>query len=490
MVTGKPQHGRRRAVGTGLLAALACALWLGPSRAAAGPDDPAAVLARAKAALGVSEVGSSVIHYRAVTTTEQAYQSDRSYPPFFSAMANEEAWFDPATGVERTTGQTTFPGTSSPPGVVSTDGSRSFAMTKDAPRALPISQLATRYLNPWAVIVDWSTAGDVRSAGRERYRDYVRQVLVRATPEGEQRLFLDPKTGIPVKLEMMAKHYLWGQRKLEYLYSNWIRAGNIVVAGSSFGLADGQIERSRTLGHVELVTAPPVPLVLPALPARSPDELPGFLQPQDLTVVPVGPSTYLLSNAGYTEAVTRIGDQVFVFDATQGEQRARKDAAAIARLFPGLNKVTVVVTDLAWPHIAGVRFWVALGATIITHDAGRAFLRSVLERKWTLAPDLLEQRRATVHPTLIGVTAVTRLGAGQLTLHPIDGAGSEGALMAYVTADRFLWASDYLQTLAEPSVYASDVVAAARRDGLHPERSAAQHLPLTPWAQVEALVGK
>jgi hypothetical protein len=37
---------------------------------------------------------------------------------------------------------------------------------------------------------------------------------------------------------------------------------------------------------------------------------------------------------------------VFVFDATQSQQRARKDADAIARLFPEPHKVTVVVTDL------------------------------------------------------------------------------------------------------------------------------------------------
>jgi len=41
--------------------------------------------------------------------------------------------------------------------------------------------------------------------------------------------------------------------------------------------------------------------------------------------------------------------------------------------------------------------------------------------------------------------------------------------------------------LAEPSAYADDVATAVRRDGLRPERTAAQHLPLTPWAQVEAI---
>jgi hypothetical protein len=481
---GPPSRGARAA-----LAALA-ALALHPGRADAAPDDAAALLSRAKDALGFAAAGTQVIHVRAVIAIEQAYQSDRSYPPFFSAMGTEETWFATASGVERTSRAVTYPGSTSPPEIALTDARRAFAVGKDGPRIASAERLDERYLNPWAVIADWAAAGDARIAGRTTYRDYPRVVLVRTTPAGEQRLFLDPKTGFPVKLERTARHYLWGQRSVEHVYSNWLRAHGLAVAGSSFLLADGHPEVSRTVGDVELVAPAAAPsLAIPAAPDRSPDDLPRFLQPLDVTTTAVGPHTYLLSNPGYTIAVAQIGDEVFVFDATQGEERARKDAAAIAALFPGAHKTTVVVTDLAWPHIAGIRYWAASGATIVTHDAGRAFLQRVLDRRWTLAPDVLEQRRATVVPHLVGVTALTRLAGGAVTLHPIDGIGSEGALMAYVPGDRFLWASDYLQTLAEPSLYAEEVVAAVRRDRLAPDRVAAQHLPLTPWSKVIAIRG-
>jgi hypothetical protein len=186
--------------------------------------------------------------------------------------------------------------------------------------------------------------------------------------------------------------------------------------------------------------------------------------------------------------VTKVGDEVILFDATQGEERGRKDAEAIAKLFPGTHKMTVVVTDLAWPHIAGVRYWVASGATIVAHKAAREFLQSVVDRRWTRSPDLLERRRKTARLKLVGVDGPHRLAGSAVTLHPIDGIGSEVALMANVAADRFLWASDYIQTVDEPTAYAAEVLAAVRREGLKPERTAAQHLPLTPWTQVEALL--
>ncbi|HKF55197.1 MAG TPA: hypothetical protein VKJ45_07125, partial [Blastocatellia bacterium] len=76
----------------------------------AGQQEPAAVLARAKTVLGFDRVTKPIMHYHAVAAAEQNYQSDRTYPPFFSAMLIKEAWFDSRSGVERISAQTTFPG--------------------------------------------------------------------------------------------------------------------------------------------------------------------------------------------------------------------------------------------------------------------------------------------------------------------------------------------------------------------------------------------
>jgi hypothetical protein len=459
------------------------------SVAVSGEKDAAALLARAKEAMQFGRANQSVVHYHSVSASEQNYQSDRTYPPFFSAMHVEEAWFDPLSAAERVSTQTTFPGSGPTPArVVITDATRAFGLAEEHLNPLPATSLQLRNLNPWAVIADWAAAGDARFSGTENYRDYMRYVLVRTMPSGEQRLFIDPKSGLLVKLDLEEKHYLWGQRHIEYLYTNWTLAGGVMVPGSSFRLADGKTEISRTNGEVEIVTRSTAPsLALPDTPAEAADALPLFLQPIDPQIIQVGPKTYLLSNPGYNEAVTQVGDEVFLFDATQGEERARKDAAAIAKLFPGYKKLTVVVTDLAWPHVAGVRYWVANGATIVAHRAARDFLQSVVDRQWTAAPDLLELRRKTAKLTFIGVDNQYQLAVGAISLHAIDGIGSEVALMAYLAPDHMLWASDYIQTVDSPSSYASEVWHAVGRDELHPERTAAEHLPLTPWTKIEEL---
>lgn len=60
------------------------------------------------------------------------------------------------------------------------------------------------------------------------------------------------------------------------------------------------------------------------------------------------------------------------------------------------------------------------------------------------APDLLEQRRKTARLEFVGVDAGYTLAGGGIGVHPIDGIGSEVALIGYVFADHLLWASDYI----------------------------------------------
>ncbi|HEX6038370.1 hypothetical protein [Longimicrobium sp.] len=479
-----------------LLAGLAAA----PSAAAqeacvplpAGTPAPAQLLATARARLGTDLPADSVLHYRAATATLMDYQSDRTYPPFFSAMDQGEAWYDPASGVERSSGSQVYPGTgpAALPAILSSP-TASFAArdTMIVPATWQHGGVqALRPLNPWAVLREWSAAADVRAAGLCTVRDFPRVALVRQGPWGEQRLFVDPRTGYPVALAQTEPHYLWGQVRVEYVWSNWKPVGRGAFPTTAFRVVDGAVEISRTMGEIELAARAAAPgLTVPAQPDRMPlahwTEV-GAGMPMD--TVRVGRDAFLLASRAYTEGAVLAGDTVYVLDATLGERRAREDAAWLEKLFPSNHPVAVVVTDLAWPHVAGVRWWVANGATIVSHRTSEAFLRRVVDRPWTLAPDLLEQRRASSPLRFMAVEDSASLGGGRLRLYAINGVGSEGALMAWLPEAGFLWAGDYVQTLREPSSYAQEVMAAARRAGIRPERVAAQHLPLTPWAQVEA----
>jgi hypothetical protein len=443
------------------------------------------VLDRAATAIGLSAAAGRVLHIDGYDVANHAFESDRpGSPPYLAAVIAIDSWLDPRTGIERTTSRMTLGGPQRP--VTTVGGESASYVVRDTglvPSPSTHGDLyATRPLDVWTALRDWIAAPDAHTVATCTFRDYPRLVLSRRGAQGEERLFIDPKSGFPAKLDRDEPDYLWGTVHVEYVYSTWQSDGRLRWPASSFRVVDGSTDVTRTYGTTRLVShdsAPPL-----SLPARTePMELApqAFLVPTNPDTVRVGANTFILHNIGFNETVTLVRDTVYVFDATQGETRTRADSAWIGRLFPGKHPITVVVTDIAWPHVAGVRFWVANGATILTHRANRAFLQRVIDRRWTAMPDLFERRRATVTPHLRVVDDSLRLAGGDITLFAIDGVTSEGALAAYLVPDRFLWASDYVQTLAAPTQYLDETSAAVDRMHLSPVRVAAEHLRLSSW---------
>ena len=455
---------------------------------ASQPSDPMVVLRRAAEVMGLPRVGKHVLEVRGSDIVAQDFQSDRSYAPFLSDVAPLDYWYDPATRRERFAigfGMAGFQSTG--PTIVS-DQQSTFVL-RDTLRVpsegAHAAAYETRALNAWAVIGDWLEDGGVQIAGTCVYRDYPRLVLSRKGARGTERLYVDPKSGFPVKLERVEPHYLWGQNLVEYVYSTWQRLGDTAIPGVSFRVVDGLTNVERNITTMRLVSADSAPsFTMPHRDVAMGYAPAGFLNPVPPDTIRIGAQAFLLKNPGYTELVALARDTVFLFDATQGEARSRADSLWIARLFPGRHAVALVVTDLAWPHIAGVRFWVARGATVYGHHAARAFLDSVVARRWWLEPDALERARSSTRFHFVAVSDTTRVGGGHLLLFAIDGVASEIALAGYLADDRFLWGSDYIQDASQPSMYLDEVCRAVRRVSREPVQVAAEHLAVTPWSML------
>jgi hypothetical protein len=452
--------------------------------------DANALLRRAAARTGLPRSRDSVLAVSGYDVRDHAFESDRMYPPSLEEVVKIEEWFDPATGVERTVSHSTLGGYEFD-GQTLGDAHASYVVRDTsliASEETHAGLYQMRPLNVWAMLDDWLASSDARVEGECDYRDYPRIVLSRRGARGTERLFLDPKSGYPTKLDRVEPHYLWGQVHVEFVYSTWQRIGSAHYPGASFRVEDGNTVVSRAYGARRFVARDSAPSMM--LPGRAGDmamATPAFLAQTTPDTIRVSATTFVLRNRGYAETVALMRDTVFVFDATQGEERVRQDSAWIGRLFPGRHPIVVVVTDLAWPHVAGVRAWVARGATIVSHRPARGFLTQVVNRRWTLAPDQLERERGRVALHFRAVDQVLDLAGGDIRVFAIDGAASEVALAAFVAPDRFLWASDFIQDLGSPTQYVDEVVAAVRRVGVSPTRVAAEHTPLGGWERVVSL---
>jgi hypothetical protein len=459
--------------------------------------DAQVVLGRAWRAVGLDDASHAVARWTITDAARQNYQSDRPYPPFFTYETERELWFDPATGVERSTMRMAgLMVPERPPFTVLSTEHAAFMVRDTLVQPFPAlygMSVTARALDAWAVLHDWRGADGLKVVASCVYRDAPRTVLERRGTYGIERLYIDPESGLPVKLDREEPNYLWGQLHVEYQYQTWVYGDGVLRPGAVFRLVDGALETERIERSFAMIPADSAPSL--AAPSADPMKvaLPAFLQPTPPDTAQAGEHVVLLANRGYREGVLMLHDTAYVLDATQGEERARQDSIWIARLFPRRRAVVVVVTDLAWPHIAGVRFWVARGATIVSHANSRPMLERVTERRWTRQPDLLEHVRkqhGRVPLRFVAVHDSLSLAGGALRLYAIDGVASEGALMAWVPEDGVLWAGDYVQRVDEPSLYASEVARAARRVGIRPRTVVAQHQEPVAWNVVEALDAK
>ncbi|HSQ32582.1 MAG TPA: hypothetical protein VLN49_22155 [Gemmatimonadaceae bacterium] len=452
--------------------------------------DAATLLRRAVQSTGLDRHRSSVLQLHAFDLTQHTFESDRTYPPSLAEVKTFDEWFDVSTGADRIESHSTIAGYEFGASTIGT-ATASYAVRDTA--LMPSESMhgtlyETRPLNVWAMLEDWLAATDVRVEARCVYRDYPRVVLTRRGARGQERLFVDPKTGYPIKLDRIEPHYLWGQVHVEVVYSTWERVDDAHLPLSSFRLEDGTTMVTRTFGGRRFVSRDSAPsLAVPARATAMAMAPPPFLAPTQPDTVRVSDAIYLLRNRGFAETIALARDTVFVFDATQGEARVQEDSAWIAKLFPGRHPTVLVVTDLAWPHVAGVRAWVARGAIVVAHPAAREFLARVVNRRWTLAPDLLERRRQRAPFSFRAVDDSLLLAGGDIVVFPIDGVASEVALAAFVRPSRFLWASDYVQNLSAPTQYVDEVVSAVARMRVSPAMVAAEHTPLSPWDRVAKL---
>ena len=317
--------------------------------------------------------------------------------------------------------------------------------------------------------------------------DYYRTILARSGPYGKERLALDRKTGLPVSLARVEPHYLWGQVAVEYVYSNWSEERGLFVSASSFRMVDGAPEVSRTVSVFGQAASDSAPsLALPDTTVRMVPAVPDFLRPTPPDSVRVAADVSLLVNRGYAEGVAS-GDTLYLLDATQGEERARADSTLIDHLFPGRHPVVLIVTDLAMaPHRRAALLGCPRRHGCLTSRVARVSRTGVA----TALDSRARFVRTAAQGTAFSFRAVDdslSLAGGKLRLYAIDGPSSEGALMAYVEGDRFLWASDYIQTVRQPTTYLGEVWGAVHRTGITPLRVAAEHLPVTPRSTIDSL---
>lgn len=131
----------------------------------------------------------------------------------------------------------------------------------------------------------------------------------------------------------------------------------------------------------------------------------GLAAPADYTRVEtrrLAPDVYLLGGAPQNSVAVGFKDWVVVVEAPISEERSLAVIEAVAKLFPGKPIRYLVNTHQHFDSIGGLRTYVHVGATVVTHARNHAFYNR----------DVLNYVPRTVKPDLVSLMPPTELTEG------------------------------------------------------------------------------
>ena len=123
--------------------------------------------------------------------------------------------------------------------------------------------------------------------------------------------------------------------------------------------------------------------------------------------------------------------------------------AKIHELIPDKPIKYLINTHAHFDHSGGLRTYVDAGATIVTHQANKAYYETVWAAPHTLAPDKLAQsKKAAVFDTFADKHVLSD-GKRSIEIYPIAGNGHNDAFaLIYLPAEKILIEADAYTPLA------------------------------------------
>jgi hypothetical protein len=181
-------------------------------------------------------------------------------------------------------------------------------------------------------------------------------------------------------------------------------------------------------------------------------------------------------------------DGIVVLEAPISSGYSAQVIAEVHKRFPNQPIKAVVTTSDSWPHLAGIREYVADGIPIYALDLNEPILNRVIAGSRTSKPDALGRSPRKQQFDLVHDKKVLGTGANRLEIYPIHGETSERQMMVYFPQYKLLYGSDPFQRRQDGSFFypqtVTELMDAVAREHLNVDRFFMMHIGPTPWSDL------
>ncbi len=335
-------------------------------------------------------------------------------------------------------------------------------------------------LGPERVLFAALASSDLSVDAPNRFHDVPHDVLKFKWGAAPVRVFLNRYTHLPAAVESIQVSdgfwSIWGDVKERVIWGNW----DIAKGGLRFPTLwsldrNGLRQEDDSLLGLQISYGGPDPAIESKLadlaaPSR-PRPLPQFKASE------IAPGIVQYEGQFNCTAVDQ-GDGIVCFEGVLSAEYMGEVMRDVAKRFPGKPVKAVVSSDDAWPHIGGLRWFVARKIPIYALRATQPLLRRVFGAPHTIRPDDLTRMRNAPILRLIDSKVEIGEGSNRVVVYPVHGSGLERALYGYFPERRLLYAPDVIQRSGDHWFglnFLSELLDALSRDGVRPETAFSIH---------------
>jgi hypothetical protein len=357
-------------------------------------------------------------------------------------------------------------------------------------------------LGPERILLTALAAPDLRLDPDTVLQSVPQRVVVFTWKASPVRLFLNRYTSLPTAVEWKSAYpsdtfwSAWGDVTTRVYYSLWwLYPGGIHYPRQWDTFRNNLPDRVLTISDLTLN---------PQLPADefaiSDDARAGFAKRSTVTVddrplgLPNQPTVELAKDVvhipgAWNTTLVKQSDGIVVIEAPISSGYSAKVIAEAERRWPGIPIKAAISTSDSWPHIAGVREYIARGIPVYALDLNLPILQRLVSAPRTMFPDLLANSPRLPDFHVVAEKTVLGDGPNRLELCPIRGETSERQMMVYFPAHRLLYGSDPFQKDQSGMYFYPQTVwelkHAVDREKLQVDTFFMMHMGPTPWGDLD-----
>jgi len=285
------------------------------------------------------------------------------------------------------------------------------------------------------------------------------------------RIFIDPDTFLPTKVDTLEDDPIYGDTLFEVIYSDWRRVGDIMVpfrlthnlTGLEKTITVQTEERTAVLNNAQVQAGTldiPADLAVAYDPAdalrgermsqlflrRQALGLPSYVDQSSNVIFAEsnpGSGVWHITGGSHNSLVVELTDRLIVVEPALFESRSEAVISAIKARFPGKPIRTIVVTHFHFDHSGGVRRYAAEGADVVIGAASQVHFQAVMAAPHTVVPDALQNNPRQVTVTAVPAGGLTLTdGVRVVNVYPVQNTHATDMVIAHVSGENLVFVSD------------------------------------------------